>query len=729
MEQALERVFNPRSIAILGASEVPGKAAERRTRSLLQGGFAGKVYPINPKRDTIFGVKAYRDIRDVDGPVDLAMVVIPPRFIPAAVAGAIEKGARGVVIITAGLGESGTQGKAIESEILQMARENGTCIIGPNCSGMFSGARSMNILGIPNIAKGHISVLAQSGNIIDSLTHYAKIRGGGFSKIISAGNAIGVKFHDYVEYLGQDPETQVIALYLEGLTNGNEFVRIARKVSRKKPIVALKVGRTGAGARAAMSHTGSMAGNDIVVDSAFRQAGIIRVSNPDELFDVAHFLEICPAPQGKHLAILSEGGGDNSVAADNAERYGVEVPILSEETQARLRPFLLAGMPASNPIDYGGTAEENPSMITQCCEACMKDPMVHGVYITGFYGGFRDIIAPHVAELEEQTARDLAVLVKTHKKPLAINSSFANESYPTIQILKENNIPVFDGPERSMECMSALMRYHEGQRKRKSVPEIREKITVPPEAGQIVAKAHREGRPSLLEPEAMRLLRAHGLPLGEPMLAASADEAVNLAEKIGFPVALKVVSQDIVHKSDVGGVKVGLDGVEAVREAYDTIMANALNVTRSSRIQGVLVAPMAAQGQECIVGMTTDPVFGPVVMFGLGGIFVEVLKDVSFRVAPIGREEAREMVDEIKSAKLLSGVRGTHPKDIDALADIIVKLSRVALAHPEIGEIDLNPVIVHEKGLSLVDARIILKSGCANEKAAAALGPALACAS
>ncbi len=708
MEQALERVFNPQSIAIVGASEVPGKAAERRTRSLLEGGFSGKVYPINPKRDTIFGVKAYPDIRQVDGPVDLAMVVIPPKFIPAAVAGAIEKGAKGIVIITAGLGESGAEGKAIESEILQMARDSGTCIIGPNCSGMFSGERALNILGIPDIHKGHVSVLAQSGNIIDSLTHYAKSKGGGFSKIISAGNAIGVKFHDYIEYLGDDPDTHVIAMYLEGITCGNDFVRAAKKVSRKKPIVALKVGRTGAGARAAMSHTGSLASDDIMVDAAFRQAGIIRVSNPDELFDIAHFLEICPPPQGNHLAILSEGGGDNSVAADNAERYGVEVPVLCEETQARLRPYLLAGMPASNPIDYGGTAEENPQMITRCCEAVMEDPTVHGIYITGFYGGFRDIIAPHVAELEEQTARELAALVKTHKKPLAINSSFANESYPTLQILKENNIPIFDGPERSMECMSALMHYYEGKRKREALHVVDEEKAVQPEAGPIIAQAMKDGRTSLLEPEAMRLLRAYGLPIGDPMLATSAAEAVQLAEKTGFPVALKVVSRDIVHKSDVGGVKVGLANADAVSDAYGAIMANALKVTEASRIEGVLVAPMAAPGQECIVGMTLDPVFGPMVMFGLGGIFVEVLKDVAFRVAPVTKEEAKDMVAEIKGAKVLSGVRGDSAKDVDAVTDVIAKLSCVAQAHPEIKEIDLNPVIVHEKGVSLVDARIIL---------------------
>lgn len=708
MAKSLESVFNPRAIAIIGASEVPGKAAERRTRSLLGGGFSGTVYPINPKRDTLFGLKAYPDINAIEGAIDLAMVVIPPKFIPAAVAGSIAKGAKGVVIITAGLGESGAEGKAIESEIMQLAHANNTCIIGPNCSGIFSSQQSVNMLGIPEISKGHVSILAQSGNIIDSLTHYAKTKGGGFSKIISVGNAIGVKLHEYIEYLGADPDTHVIAMYLEGITHGNAFIRAAREVSKIKPIVALKVGATGAGARAAMSHTGSLAGDDIIVETAFRQAGIIRVSNPDELFDIARFLEVCPAAHGSGVAILSEGGGDNSVAADNAERCGLNVPILAEETQNRLRPYLLTGMPASNPIDYGGTAEENPQMISECCKVCMQDPDIHGVMITGFYGGFRDIIASHVAEREEETARQLAALVKTYQKPLVINTSYANAPYATLDILKENNIPVFDGPERAMLCMAALMHFYSQQKKIKTAKTPRADVAVEPIAAQIIESAQQQGRTNLLEPEAMRLLEAYDLPVHPGRLASNVGSAIKAAQKIGFPVVLKVVSQDIVHKSDAGGVKVNLTDAAQVRQAYEAIMANALNVTERDRIQGVLVTAMAAKGQECIVGMTKEPVFGPVMMFGLGGIFVEVLKDVAFRVAPVTRDEIADMVTEIKGFKILTGVRGESPKDVEAITTVIQKLAYVALAHPEIKEIDLNPVIVHENGISLVDSRIII---------------------
>lgn len=708
MAHSLKDVLNPKSVAIIGASEVPGKAGERRTRSLVESCFTGSIYPVNPKRDQIFGLKAYPDITDIEGEADLVMIVVPARFIPDAVAGSIRKGAKGIVIITAGLGESGAEGKAIEAEVLRMTREAGIHVIGPNCSGMFSAGVSMNILGIPGIAKGHMAVLAQSGNIIDSLTHYAKVKGGGFSRIISAGNAIGVKLHEYVAYLGEDPDTKVIAMYLEGIREGNEFVRVAREVTKVKPIVALKVGRTGAGARAAASHTGSMAGDDAVVDAAFRQAGIVRVSNPDELFDIANVFQSCPAPRGRRLAILSEGGGDNSVAADNAERFGLEVPLLSQETQDKLRPFLLKGMPASNPIDYGGTAEENPHMITECCKVCLEDDSVDGLFITGFFGGFRDIIAPHVAELEEQTARELADLVRIYRKPLVINTSFAGAPYPTFEILKENDVPVFDGPERAVQCLSALMHYHMVKERRAERVAPAGENHPQPDAVQIVESARRQGRSSLLEPEGIRLLQAYGLPVLPGEMATSEAEAARIAARIGFPVVLKIVSQDILHKSDVGGVRINLSDGEDVKTAYADIMDKARAVTDTGRIEGVLVAPMAAKGRECIIGMTTDPIFGPVLMFGIGGIFVEVLKDVAFRVAPLTSEDVDEMIREIKGYRVLTGVRGEAPKDITAIKEAVRNLAHLSLCHPGIKEIDLNPVIVHEKGVSIVDCRVIL---------------------
>ena len=456
MEQSLENTLNPKSIAIIGASEAPGKAAERRTRSLIEGGYKGRIFPVNPKRDTIFSIQAYPSVLEAPDPVDLAVIIIPPKFIPGAVADCVKKGVKGVVIITAGLGETGEAGKQIEMDILKIAKAGGAHLIGPNCSGMFSAAMDMNFLGIPNIRKGPYSVIAQSGNVIDSLSHFAKLRNTGFSKIISAGNAVGVQLHEYLLCLKNDPDTKVIMLYLEGIKEGAALIRAARETVTSKPIVALKVGRTGAGVRAAASHTGSLAGDDNIVNAAFTQAGVIRVSNVDEMFDMAEVLSACPPMKGNRIAILSEGGGDNAIAADNAQQCGLDVPLFSDDLQEKIRPYLLAGMPASNPVDYGGTAEENPHMITECCRACMESDEADGVYITGFFGGFKEIIAPQVGELEEQTARELIDLVRQYRKPIAVHTSFAWARMEAVRILREGGIPVFESSERVAKGLAAL---------------------------------------------------------------------------------------------------------------------------------------------------------------------------------------------------------------------------------------------------------------------------------
>ncbi len=709
MERSLENVFNPRSVAVIGASEVPGKASERRTRSLIEGGYKGDIYLINPKRSELFGRKAYPSITEIDGEVDLVMIVVAPRFLTSAVADSVKMGAKGIIIITAGLGESGEEGKKIESEILEEAARTGAFVIGPNCSGMFSSSADINFLGVPQIEKGSISVLAQSGNVIDSLTHYARMRGVGFSKIISVGNAIGVNFHEYIDYLKDDPDTKVIMTYLEGIKDGNNLVRVVRETAKKKPVIALKVGRSSAGARAAASHTGSLAGDEVIVDAAFRQAGIVRVSNADELFDMAEVFASCPLPKGNKVAILSEGGGDNSIAADNAEKYGMDVPVLSTETQEKMKPFLLEGMPASNPIDYGGTAEENPHMITECVKVCMEDDQVDGIFLTGFFGGFKDIIAPHVAELEEKASKDMVDLVQKYTKPLFVHTSFARDPIKSLDILKAAGVPVIESSERTAQCLSALMHFSINQKKisRMQIPTGAAKER--PAVKKLFKKVGEEKRHNLLETESRELLKEYHISLPEAELADSIEKAIEIGNAIGYPLAMKVVSPDIIHKSDAGGIKLGLNNQEDIKRAFKEIVENAEKVVTKEKILGTLISPMAKKGQECIIGMIRDAQFGPVIMFGLGGIFVEVLKDVSFRVAPLAAEDIDEMVKEIKGYKILTGIRGEKPKDIAAIKDILVRLSEIVIDNPEIKEIDLNPVIVHEKGASIVDSRVILR--------------------
>jgi acetate---CoA ligase (ADP-forming) len=709
MEHPLYPLFRPRSIAVIGASEVPGKAAERRTRSLIQGGFSGDIYLINPKRDTLFGRKAFPSILEIGGQVDLVMVVVAPKFIPQAVADSVAVGAKGIVIITAGLGESSAEGKKIEAEVLATATAGGAKLIGPNCSGLFSAPGRMNLLGIPPVSRGPLAVIAQSGNIIDSLTHYSGLRGVGLSTIISAGNAIGVKFHEYLEYLGQDEETRVIMMYMEGIKEGDRLVQTAREVCRHKPVIILKVGRSQAGMRAAASHTGSLAGDDAIVDAAFRQAGIIRVTNVDEMFDAAVCFANLPLPRGKRVAIISEGGGDNSVAADNAESCGLEVHVLPQAAQERITPYLLAGMPAANPIDYGGTAEENPDMINRVTEVLMQEESVDAVYITGFFGGFKEIIAPHVGELEEKTSQELARLVQVYQKPLAVHTSFANESFRSIQILKEKGLFVTTSSARAAECLAHMARFAQNRRDAASDAAVTSVPSDAEKARQIVAQVKKTGRTVLLETEARELFSAYAIPVMPAILAATETEAVQAAGRLGYPAALKIVSSKIIHKSDAGGVQLKLADESAVRLAFQQIMQNAAGHAGPADIEGVLVAPMAPEGEECIIGMVHNPQFGPVVMFGLGGIFVEVLKDVSFRIMPLTDRDVNSMVREIKGFPLLKGIRGKQPKDIEAIKDILVRVGQLGLDFPDILEVDINPIIVHEKGASLVDARIILR--------------------
>jgi acetyltransferase len=454
----LDFLFNPRSIAIIGASETPGKAAERRTRSLIEGGYEGRIFPVNPRRRSIFSIRAYPSVLDIEVELDLCVVIVPPQFVLEAVEQSVQRGAKGVIIITAGLGETGPEGKRTEARILDAASRTGARIIGPNCSGIFSASSSLNLLGIPGLRRGPYAVVAQSGNVIDSLSQYARIRDGGFSRIISIGNAIGVKLSEYLDYLSNDPDTEVILLYLEAIGGGRAFLEAASAATTRKPIIAIKAGGTRAGARAAMSHTGSLAANDAVVDACFRQAGILRVHNVDELLDMAEALRCPYRPAGPKVAILSEGGGDNAIAADNAERHGLEVPVLGQQTQGLIRPHLLKGMPASNPIDYGGTAEEDPRVIASCCEACLRSNEVDSVFITGFFGGFREIIAPHVGPKEEETASILVSLMHKYRKPVFIHSSFARQPSETMRILREGRIPVLESSERAMKGLAALYR-------------------------------------------------------------------------------------------------------------------------------------------------------------------------------------------------------------------------------------------------------------------------------
>ncbi|RLB10156.1 MAG: hypothetical protein DRG27_03605, partial [Deltaproteobacteria bacterium] len=512
-----------------------------------------------------------------------------------------------------------------------------------------------------------------------------------------------------LEFLGNDHETKVIACYIEGIKDGARLVQIARDITKKKPIVAIKVGRTKAGSRAAHSHTGSMTGDDFICDEAFKQAGIIRVNAIDELFDITSVFDTdIPFPKGKGVAILSEGGGDNAIAADNIEQFGLDVPLLSEETQQKLKPYTMEGVGISNPVDYGGKAEEAPhEIIPPCCKACLEDPAIDIVLITGFLGGYREIIGDYIEEFEEEACHKLVSLLREYKKPIIVNTSFAREKIKALDILRNNNIPVIESSIRAAHCISALVRYAEARRRSFSFPQLPDLRT---EKGlSIIEKVYAKGHINLLETEAREFLKACGIPMIPDYFAKSLDDAIKGAEQIGYPVALKVVSRKIQHKYDVGGVKLGITDRDKLINAFNEIMENVQKVTKD--IEGILILPMVPPpGKvECLASVIRDKNFGTIITFGLGGVFTEVFRDISVRVLPVAEEDIDSMIKEIKAYPILKGIRGKKPKDIKAVKDLLIRLAKIAEDYPEIEEIELNPFMVHEKGISIVDTLITLR--------------------
>lgn len=709
MIEFLNPVFNPKSIVIIGASQTAGKLAERRIKSLIEGEYNGKIYLVNPNREKLFERKCYNSILDIEDNIDLVLLIIPSKFVHQAVRDCATKKAKAIVIMTAGFGEVNATGRKLEDKILAIAKQNNITILGPNCNGIYSSSARMNLLGVPFIKPGPLSIIAQSGNIIISLAQYARLKKVGFSKIISAGNARGIKFHDYIEFLNQDKDTHVIMLYLEEIRDGNEFIEITREVSKNKPIVALKSGRTDAGTRAAFSHTGSLTGDDQIIDAALKQSGIIRVFNVDELFDVSLALANLPPTSGKNMAILSEGGGDSSIAADNAERLGFNIPIFSETVQNKIRRFVLNQAASHNPVDYGASAEENPEDISKIVKLLMQENNVDIFYITGFFGGFSQIIAPHIGDLEVKTSLELGRLMQKYQKPIVVHSSFADEPVRSMEVLKETGIFTTTSSERAARCLASLTNFNIRKMQLRTAKFVKPKEFDLNKAKKLIQDVeYTNNRKIFLEPEVKELLNLYGIHTPNEKLVKTPKEAINFVKSIGYPVALKIVSSDIIHKSDIGGVVLNLTKEYEINDAFITIIERARNYVSASQISGILVSPMMPKGVECIIGMKRSPQFGPVIMFGLGGIFVEILKDVSFRVAPLTDLDVNEMVSEINGISLLQGSKGSSPKDINAIKDIIIKISQLALNHPEIVEIDLNPVIVHENSYSIVDARILL---------------------
>ena len=691
--------FNPASIAVIGASANPAKPGGRPLLALSKRGYAGRIYPVNPRHREIAGLQCYPAVTDIPGEVDMAIIAVPAAMVPEAVARCGEKGVKAAVVFTSGFAEVGPQGAALQREMLDRAREKGIRILGPNCLGLVNLGKAVmasfaGIVDVEPVTPRTLGFVTQSGVFGATIYLQATEKGVGFSSFVSVGNEADLEFADFVSYLLDDDETGVIGGYLEGARDGAKLRAAAERALRlSKPLLIMKVGRTRAGSRAASSHTGSLAGDDQVYDAFFRQMGIIRIESLNELTSFVTVFRSGRRPAGKNVAVLSGSGGAGVVIADKCESLGLNVPELQGKTRRLLEEYLPAFASPRNPVDLTAQAETDPRLAGKCLAALAADDNIHTVIVNVF---LTDDAAPAVT-------RDIIDFYRSTDKVVVMVSwvAYGSKVVPSyLALIREAGIPVLPDGLEAARAVAALTWYQEKVVKAKPAP--------PETVAAVPAVPELAGSGPLTEYQAKRILAAYGIPVTREGLAACADEAVELARRIGYPVALKVQSPGIAHKTDAGGVRLNLSGDEQVRQAYDEIMDNVARHAPDADIHGVLVQEMAAGGVEVIVGMTRDPVFGPVLMFGLGGIFVEALGDVSFRVAPLSRPDAEEMVREIKGYRVLQGMRGRPPVDVEALMDVILKVSRLVTDYADrIAELDINPLVVSSRGAVVVDALVV----------------------
>jgi acetate---CoA ligase (ADP-forming) len=711
----LDRVMHPRSVAIIGASKNETKRGYQAIRTLMASNYEGDIYPVNPKENNILGYRCYRDIRDVEPPVDLALLATPAAMAPAILKSCGEKKVAGAVVLAGGFREIGESGKALEEALLEVARRYHIRLIGPNTSGMMSLHDNLNLVGIQDAPIGDIALLSQSGNMALSIITEARLKSRrGFSYYVGVGNEADIRFHEYLAFFRQDPHTRAILMYVEGMRDGRKFLQQAYTTTQEKPIIILKSGRSSAGKRSAGSHTGALAGISEVAKGAFERAGIIVIENSDELFPAAETLAGCPAIRNNRVAVLADGGGHATIAADLLADHGITLPELSDRTRQRLQKILPAAASVSNPVDVAGGTDDDPSLFADCADILLGDHKVGGLLIVGLFGGYGLRFTASLSLKEEDAAHQLGKMMDRRKKPIVLHSLYSSAAPHSLDLCRYYNIPVYDSVEVACRCIDVLARYGNYLKSyhAKTNFVIQWGAKAKPDGNALISNAWQDGRPALLEHEAKQLLSLHGAPSVRDTFCTSVDEAVATAADMDGAVAMKIVSPDILHKSDAKGVRLNLLGQNEVQKAFTGLIKDAARYMPDADIRGVLVSPMVEPGVEVIIGTKIDDQFGPIIMYGLGGVMVEILRDVSFRVLPISRRSANAMIKETKSASILQGIRGNEASDRKALVDLLLAVSDIVEAYPDIQEMDLNPVVVHERGVSIVDARIILKEKC-----------------
>ena len=695
--EPLDAIFRPRSIAVIGASRRPGSIGHEILHNLIEHDFQGVVFPVNPTARVIHSIKAYPTVLDIPDPVDLAVVVVPYRQVLGVVEECGRKGVRGLVVITAGFREVGGEGIAREEALIESVRAYDMQLVGPNCMGVINTepSVSMNATFAPTFPPpGPIAIVSQSGALGVTILDHARELGLGVSMFVSVGNKSDVSGNKLIEYWSRDPGTKLIVMYNESFGDPRRFTRLARRITKEKPILAVKAGRTPTGARAASSHTGALAGTDVAVDALFEQCGVIRATTLEELFDFAMAFSNQPVPRGDRVAIITNAGGPGILTADACESLGLVIAPLAEETRNRLRAEVAEEASVQNPVDLIASADA--AVYRVALDIVLHDPNVDAAIA---------IFVPPVQVDTGAVATGIAEIVGRHEDKTVLACLMGKKGvHGGMTELKRHNIPAFMFPESAARALAAMVRYRRWRER--PLGDVVELDADSARARAAIESARRDGREHLTLGEVEEVLGAYGIPLVESRFASSPEAAVQAAESLGWPVVLKVESPSVVHKSDVGGVRLGLEDADEVRGAYAEIEA----AIGPGRMEGVRVQRMIEGGRETVIGMSSDRTFGPLVMFGLGGIHVEVLGDVVFRIAPISSIDAREMVRSLRGEALLAGVRGEGPVAYEALEDAIQRVSQLVLDLPEIAEMDVNPFLAfpERERCVAVDGRIRL---------------------
>lgn len=709
----LELFFNPQSIAIIGASQNIATINGRPLHYLTMHGYEGKIYPINPKYKEIRGYPCYPSIKDVPGPVDLALIVVNYKMVHKMLEQCVEKGVKFASVFSSGFAEAGAEGKRMQEEIAGLSRKTGLRLCGPNCQGGVSlhhntAAAFSAALNIKPFLPGPVGFITQSGALGYSIFNIAQEEGVGFSYVISTGNEVDLNTTDFIDFMLDDENTNMVFTYMEGIRNGDKLAALADKAIEKgKPLAFLKVGRSEVGSRAASSHTAALTGSDAVFDAFARQKGIIRVDDIEEFVDIAKLMDgISQIPQGKGLGVISTSGGGGVICADAAEDHGLEIADLQEKTIDKINKIVPHFGSALNPVDMTAQAINEADGFWNILQAVKDDPGVDAivVVITNITGEPGIRMAQDVVKMSAET--DTPIIVAWTSGPKLMQEQF--------DILEKAKVPYYRSPVRAIKSLAKLMKYGTAFHKKReeitlaSKQQTTDNNEIPPEAAEAIKNAGK----ALSEHQAKTLLSSFGITTTKETVAGNKEEALAAAENIGYPLAMKIDSPDIMHKTEAKAIKLNIQNKDQMLDAFQTIIDNARKYDPKAQINGVLIQEMVTEGVEVIVGMNRDPQFGPTLMFGLGGIFVEILKDVSFRVAPVDHKEALSMIEEIRGYGVLAGARGRAKADVDALADVLVKVSRMALTMgPQVEELDINPLIVlpEGKGVRVADALIVLR--------------------